>query len=558
MEVGDLFYRLSILKYSKLVKILMLAMLTVFLINLQNTAAYAKKIKPKVILYVPHDDRPISAQQTAAVAQKAGVVVKMPPDNLLGNRTRPGNPESLYQWVMSNAKGADAAVISSDALLYGSLVASRKHNFSKSNVLERADHFTSIHKTYPKLPLYVFSSVMRTPKTAAASGTEEPDYYQTYGDNIFQYTALLDKDVSQGLSENEENKMIELRVNIPSIALNDWLNRRRINLSANKSLIELTRHGIINYLVIGCDDNAPFSQTHRESVILQEAGVGLPNDKFCIVAGVDEMGLLLMTRAINNFYAKKPIVAIAYANGFGGATIPSYSSEPIDNSVRAEIYLAGGRPSSSAQGADMILLINTNVSGSTYEAVENVNSIYQRANTESFVDMINSYLQAGVPVAVGDIAFANGSDNALMHMLLTRNLLFRINSYAGWNTATNSTGWAVGEGLLSLFMNKNNKNQLLLTRYTDDWVYQANVRQKIGRLLNIFPGRGTRLSLGDKMLPAQLDAAEAMQEFFNENLPTWHIKSVKVTFPWDRLFESNIQLSNNADAFTKRYFKNYK
>ena len=50
-------------------------------------------------------------------------------------------------------------------------------------------------------------------------------------------------------------------------------------------------------------------------------------------------------------------------------------------------------------------------------------------------------------MAVGDIAFANGADNALMKQLQDRDLLDKLYGYAGWNTATNSTGFALGMGM---------------------------------------------------------------------------------------------------------------
>lgn len=549
---------LSVLNRLDWKKILAAIMIGFFSANIQAATVSAKKPKEKVILYVPHDNRPISDKQTVEVAQKANVIIKVPPEQLLGNRTEPGDPDGLFKWVMDNAEDADAAVVSSDSFLYGSLVASRKHDFAKNTILQRTNNFIEIHKKYPKLPLYVFSSIMRTPKNAAASGTEEPEYYQTYGANIFQYTALLDKDISTGLSGDELNKMMDLRQHIPSSVIGDWLDRRQKNFQANRVLIELARNDIVSYLALGCDDNAPYSQTHNERVMLEKSAQGLSTDRFSIVEGVDELGLLLITRAINKFNNYQPLIAISYANGYGGATIPSYSDEPIDNSVRSEICLVGGIPTASIEKAAMIVLVNTNVSGWTYEAGEAANSPYPRANTESFVDKIDQYINMDIPVAVGDIAYANGADNALMRLLAKRHLLFKLNSYAGWNTATNSTGWSIGQGILSLHMKPEDKNKLLLMRYVDDWLYQANVRQTVARALNIFPGQGTKLLLGDKIEPAQIDAQQMAQEFFNEQLPFLQIRAVKVDFPWDRLFEADIQISRNPDEYEKRFFNSYK
>ena len=65
-----------------------------------------------------------------------------PPEELLGNRENPyAKPEELSKWVIENAKKADAAVISSDSMVYGSLVASRKHNLSEDVVLSRVHNF---------------------------------------------------------------------------------------------------------------------------------------------------------------------------------------------------------------------------------------------------------------------------------------------------------------------------------------------------------------------------------------------------------------------------------
>lgn len=541
-------------KYLIFCRILAAIVIGIFVASVPYNTVFAKKIKPKVILYVPHDNRPVSNKQTVQVLEKAGYIVKVPPDNLLGNRRSFGNPEGIYQWILVNGKDADAAVISSDSLLYGSLVASRKHDFMKDRVLQRTDYFIEIHKKYPKLPLYVFSSIMRTPKNAAASGSEEPSYYREYGEEIFRYTALTDKQRLQPLAAAEQAELTKLKEIIPQEVLDDWFNRRFKNFTANKVLIGLVRNNILSYLVLGCDDNAPYSQTHAESVVLGKYSADLPKSKFCIVSGVDELGLLLSTRAANEMRNYHPAVAINYASGYGGATVPAYSDKPIDLSVRAEINLAGGVPTTLPDRAAMLLLVNTNVSGWTYEAGESLNSEEPRANTLSFADNIAKYIDEKIPVAVGDIAYANGADNALLQVLRQRDLLFKLNSYAGWNTATNSTGWSIAQGILSLNMTSDNKNRLLLTRYLDDWVYQANVRSLVVRQLNIFPGQGTKLTLGDKNMPAEINADRLTKAFLDRYLSFLGIKAIKVEFPWDRLFEADIDVSTNPNAYTKHYF----
>lgn len=143
------------------------------------------------------------------------------------------------------------------------------------------------------------------------------------------------------------------------------------------------------------------------------------------------------------------------------------------------------------------MFINTNRSGWTYDANTPVNTLQPRYNTMDFVEDIESFVNAGYHVAVGDIAFANGADNALMKQLQDRDLLDKLYGYAGWNTATNSTGFALGMGIVGNQISQDKRNELLLTRYLDDWVYQANVRQSVNSYLNLLPGSGDYLTIGD-------------------------------------------------------------
>ena len=105
--------------------------LAVTLTGMPEAAAHHKnEQKVEKILYIPHDNRPISDKQTAEVISKLGYEVVVPPDNMLGSRTDLGHPDELWDWLKQNAQDADAAVISSDSMLYGSLVGSRKHEYS--------------------------------------------------------------------------------------------------------------------------------------------------------------------------------------------------------------------------------------------------------------------------------------------------------------------------------------------------------------------------------------------------------------------------------------------
>ena len=115
-------------------------------------------------------------------------------------------------------------------------------------------------------------------------------------------------------------------------------------------------------------------------------------------------------------------------------------------------------------------LVNTNPNGKTYEANGRNNDGRSREGSDYFLGLVSDYLAKGMPVAIADVAYANGADNALMEQLNKKGMLFKLRAYSGWNTPTNSSGFVIGEGILTKYMTKEAVNDLLLTRYLDDWV----------------------------------------------------------------------------------------
>ena len=520
----------------------------------QALARSRKADLPPKIIFIPHHNRPISDKQTAEVVQKLGYDVVVPPDEILGNREDLGHPDELWKWLEANAKDANAAVISSDSMLYGSLVGSRKHGYNVKDIRARADRFEKFSKKHPKLDLYVFSSIMRTPRNGEASGHEEPEYYRNYGADIFRYTELKDKSELEGLTSREKTELRFLEELIPKKDLQDWMGRREKNFAANKRLLDLTRKDVFHYLALGRDDNAPYSQTHLESRHLAEYARGLDKTRFQAMAGIDEIGLLLLTRAVNDMRREIPFVYVRYNWGKGERTIPAYSDEPIKDSVSSAIVAAGGMLVQSPEKADLVLAVNTNPNGRTYEANDRANDGTEREGTAYFADIVSEYVGKGYPVGIADVAYANGSDNALMEQLKARGLLFKLRAYAGWNTPTNSTGFVLGTGMLATYMTDEAVDDLLLTRYLDDWAYQANVRNTIARQLTWLRGEGVYGSLDAKRDAVSHRSARMMAKFAEDNLPPFHtLEELRVVFPWNRMFESDILHEPETD-FTS-YFQ---
>ena len=536
---------------NALMRMLCFVMAAIFFVPQFGEAAKKEPVTEKIV-FVPHDGRPISSKQTADVVQRVGYDVVVPPPELLGSREDWGHPDELWTWLDENLAqpSVKAAVISSDAMIYGSLVGSRKHDYTRSQVLARAARFDELQRTHRKIPLYVFGSIMRTPRTGEASGHEEPEYYRRYGADIFRYTVLRDKEEVEGLTRRERKEYDFLGRLIPQEALADWMGRREKNYAVNEYLIDLLRkRDTFRYLTLGRDDNAPFSQTHLESRHLTEAGADLGKTRFQTMAGIDEIALLMLTRAVNEQKHEVPFVFARYNWGRGADTVPAYSDEKIGTSVGDAVLAAGGMMVRAPEKADVVLMVNTNPDGRTYEANAVLNDGTPREGTTYFADIVADYVAKGYPVSVADIAFANGADNALMAELQRRGLLYKIQAYAGWNTPTNSSGFALGEGMLVRHMYGDSIDHLLTTRYLDDWAYQANVRNVIARQLTWLRGDGFYGSLGTKIDAVSMRSSHMMNRFIEENLPPLaEVDSVVVTFPWNRMFESDILLEDPGFA----------
>lgn len=512
-----------------------------------NSAVFAEDTNDgKKFIYIPIDNRPVNLIQTIEIAERLGYEILVPPEIFLGTGAKVeqwGDPPSLWDWLNKIAPRADAAIISTDAMIYGSLVGSRNHNLTAEEILELAKNFEQLQKDNPHLKIYSFGTIMRTPR-AAANSSFEPEYYKTYAAQIFNFTALKDKSETQKLSSKDENEMAKLEKSVPKEYLEDWLGRRAKNYDANKYFVDLTRAGVFQYFLLGCDDSAIFSQTHLESRHLEEYGADIGREKFQIMSGADELGMLMLSRAINNDLHYIPFVAIGYNAGKGGNTVPTYSNEKISDSLEGAIISVGGVRVKDPKSADLVLAVHTNPNGKTINADSKKNKIKPHTGIGSYMQLLKDYLKNDYPVGVVDISTSNGADNALMQRLKKDKLQFKIRSYGGWNTATNTAGFLIGSGVLTKYLEKDDIYSLLMTRYLDDWAYQANIRTQINNgLIWTVPGDGNAWNLGTRQDGLEKLASDLVTEFAQKNivLPKGYLlKNIQARFPWNRTFESEI------------------
>ena len=498
----------------------------------------------RTILYVPQDDRPVDLAYTVSTAEDAGYTVLTPPRQYLSGSNFKGEPDRLIRWVDENAGTADAMVLSIDSLVYGGLVDSRKHNFTMETLTERLERVEALHKKYDDVPIYAFSTVMRSP-WAGGKGVE-PDYYLQMGTDIYQLACLQAKLDVDDLTPQERSDWFSVMRRVPMEYLQDWYDRRRKNMSINYRLIQDAKKGIFKYYSLGHDDNSVNTQSSLESQYLEAASANVPKTSFGSFPGADQLGLLLITRANNDFTNYHPKVTVIYPLGAGEKTVPSYDGQAIGKTIAAHVEAIGGTITDSER-PDLLLAVNTPLSSSTSESGNFENFPIMLQSTRDFLTQIETAVNAGIPVSLVDMAFSNGSDNTLVYGLYKDKMLYNLAAYNGWNTASNSVGYGLSQGVLARYMTPQAHHDMLTTQYLDNWAYQANVRDYISRMEQKLKSGSIKRYYPTMMGELQSRTKEQLQRYGETYLGV-DPRTVQVTFPWNRLFEVYVDVHDKFDV----------
>lgn len=487
----------------------------------------------KTILYVPQDNRPVDFAYTVNTAQDAGYTIITPPQRYLSSSNFKGSPEQLLQWVDAHAGEADAMVLSVDSLVYGGLVDSRKHNLDMATLVRRVTEIEKIKNHYSHIPIYAFSTVMRSP-WAGGQGVE-PDYYLTYGHDIYELSALQSKMDEEGLNPQERTDWFNIVQRVPMEYLQDWYNRRRKNMMVNHILIQCAKKGIFTYFCLGHDDNSTHTQSALEAKYLETESKGVSNNVYGSFPGADQLGLLLITRASNDFNNYHPKITVIYPLGGGARTVPSYDGQEIGKTIKAHIEAVGG-VITDKERPDLLLAVNTPLTTQTSESANFENFPIMLDSTKVFLGQIEKAIQAGIPVSIVDMAFSNGSDNTLVYGLYMDKIMYSLAAYNGWNTASNSVGYGVSQGILSKYMTADAHQRMLTTQYLDNWAYQANVRDYITRMQEKIKKNEEPQYFSTINAELQSRTKEQLQRYAKDYLGV-DPRTIQVTLPWNRLFE---------------------
>ena len=131
-----------------------------------------------------------------------------------------------------------------------------------------------------------------------------------------------------------------------------------------------------------------------EARYIKRDAFALSDQIFQIIPGVDQLGMLLLTRAVNEKNHEHPLVYTYYAEGTGRTTIPQYSDSTLGESVPEQILVADARPTVNAAEADFILAVNTPKDGVMMDSTAPSNQFFASPRDKKYIGELEIFKQS--------------------------------------------------------------------------------------------------------------------------------------------------------------------
>ncbi len=515
------------------------------------------------ILALPVDGRPVVRAQVQQLVACAGWQLLVPDVAALGHFRQAADRDALHQWVLQQAPLVDGLVLSLDMLLYGGLVPSRFIEDSPASLLQRLALLRELKALHPQQPVYAFAATMRLSNNNVAD--EEKPYWAQYGQLLWQWSFHSDRaaNLGQAQARAEASGLAQqAAAQIPAAIQDDYTRTRARNFALTCAALQATQDGLIDRLVLPQDDTAAwgFNIAERRQLQARVQEMNLQN-KVLIYAGADEVLHTLCAHLVQHLQGTPPLrVALAASDPAHIKQLHAlYEDRPLLQSLASQLQAVGavlctpGSPEANLLNedtafgqADLLLALHTQGTDQGDWAMQK--PLPQRPGLHaSWLPRLWAAYGRGLPVALVDLAYANGGDPWLLAQALPP--LF---TYAGWNTASNSLGSALAHTSLVWAAVQANttpagghaahpawsapaSTQVLSLRLLEDGLYQAVQRQTL---------RGCLLEAGASAADLERLAAELVLPWANawaaQRGMAWRVHHVAL--PWQRTFEIDLQL----------------
>lgn len=511
------------------------------------------RITTQKVVLLPLDSRPACTQFVEQLGRIAQIEVITPPIQYLDHYKHPADKSALRVWLKQSIKGADAAVISTDMLIHGGLLASRLSSGSATDIAETIELLKTLHQENPKTKIYVFNII---PRLLIADNAENVNYQK----KLFQYSILTDQ-ISTFENPLDIKKRNKLADEIPEQVIANYLDLYKRNSAVNLALIDLAAQGVIDKLVIGQDDGnlfgVPNMTKQRLEHYVKQSVKGSENKVF-LTRGTDEVAVTLLGLYTSVSRGLSPRVHVMYSDSYMSQIAMPFMPHSVATTVKEKIELLGGTIVSSPQQADFILYVHAGTRNST------------PFKLKAAANNLKALIEQGFHVALVDLTEDFYASETLLPVLIAEEVpITRLAAYAGWNTTSNSIGTAVTEAMLftqQLREQKNDNQEIfyydhlsfLITRMLDDWYYLKDVQPIVNH--NLRAVDADPYNLADNYQKTNDLIARLMNEraikFFQQALYNRPIRigtgkdsrnivitdlEIKTTLPWERTFEIKLE-----------------
>jgi hypothetical protein len=499
------------------------------------------------VIYLPLDERPCNYDFPYKIFNSKDFTVIRPPMEIMGYKKKAADMDSLNKWLVDNSSSVDGLVLSIDTLVYGGIVPSRIHSNNFDELIERLKVIEDIKKKNPKLLIYAFQLIMRSPQYN--SSDEEPDYYQYHGRNIFRFGYLKHLEELKLLSES--NKVELNSIEIPKDVLDDFLNRRSINAMVNSETLRLVADGVIDFLSIPQDDSAQYGWTAiDQDKIRKVIKTKALQTKVFMYPGADEAGCTVMSRMFCKINGITPKVYIKYPGVTSPTVVPSLEDRYMDTMVKYQVITSGGIIVESLKEADSVLFINTPADRmlSSFFKTKPGPGMNVLRNVVEAIEFIKYARSINKAIIIGDVTYGNGSDKEINDLLEAGGLLFEIAGFGGWNTAANSIGSSIAQGFNYLKHGKTKEHlDFLMSRYIEDIGYCGYVRQII--MKDVLPNSkynyfNVEETDGEIARIVLSELGKFLKEEMKGIFDASKINSLKM--PWRRMYEIDLDAEYNG------------
>jgi hypothetical protein len=507
------------------------------------------------VALVPLDDRPCNRLFPQQLADVSGWQLLMPPRELLGWFTSPGQCDAIGEWLRACA--CDRVAVALDMVCFGGLVASRLPTTGPEVARQRLQVLRDLRRERPKCIIFAFSSIMRLGTTV-----DSPEALALH-QALLAYSQLIDR--VERLGDEEARPALERAISdLDPQVLGTYLEVRERNHTINQAAIRLAAEGVLDYLVLAQEDAAPVGLHIPEQLALRALVEEFRlADRVAMHPGGDEVGLVLLARHHLEAAGQRFAIATEYATAQGAAVVPVFEHQPLAATVESQIRAAGARLS-AAEEADALLLVHTplGVQRDIAEAPDVGDPPALAAQAARVVERVAAAARHGRLVGLADVAYSNGADPELIAALKLAGGADhpwpgRLAAFAGWNTAANAIGTVIAH--LSLAAAGGGRLQaceasteFLACRLADDYGYQSCVRkqavEEAARLGANPYALGKAWPTLEAFVEARLKplAHQLHSDLLGRRADAVPAGELRVSLPWGRLFEVEVEFSSPA------------